>query len=293
MSKRAGYRQLIFACLFIAGVNLLLAIAKMLIGSYSASTAVLSDGVNSLSDVGVVGLSLFGFYLSRDGDDAEHPYGHEKIESVVAFSISAFLGASAVLVVAQGVKNLMNGTQVHLSAAAFAVTILSAGGKLLLSLYAARCSARFASPMLKALSVDYRADVLLSAAVLAGLIGFALGAWYCEPIATIIAAVFILRSAYDIFRQSFNQIVDRSVDDQTRQALEQIILGIDGVAHIDVLKTRMHGYFIYVDVDISIDGELSVYQGHDICERVHRAIEAGPYKVKHCMVHANPVQHHE
>lgn len=293
MSQRAGYKQLIYACLLIAGTNLLLAAGKMVVGFISGSAAVLSDGVNSLSDVGAVGLSLFGFYLGKDGEDAEHPYGHEKIESVVAFAISAFLGASAVLVIAQGVQNLLHGSKLQLSAAAFVVTALSAAGKLLLSAYAARCARRFASPMLKALSVDYHSDVLLSAAVLAGLIGFALGAWYCEPIATIIAALFILRSAYDIFRQSFNQIVDRSVDAQTRQALEQMILAIDGVEHIDMLKTRMHGYFIYVDVDISIDGEMRVYEGHDICERVHQAIEAGPYRVKHCMVHANPVQSHD
>ena len=95
-------------------------------------------------------------------------------------------------------------------------------------------------------------------------------------------------NAYDIFKDAVNKMVDESCDDATEKQLYDMALAQEGVLGIDLLRTRMFGNKIYVDLEIRADGNKTLHETHEIAEQLHDKIERGFPKVKHIMIHVNP-----
>jgi divalent metal cation (Fe/Co/Zn/Cd) transporter len=100
--------------------------------------------------------------------------------------------------------------------------------------------------------------------------------------------LFILKVSYDIFRESVKELTDRSCPASVEKEMREVIVRQEGVKQLDLLHTRQFASRIYVDVEISADGSLTLYESHDIAQRVHDIIEKDFPRVKHCMVHVNP-----
>ena len=103
-----------------------------------------------------------------------------------------------------------------------------------------------------------------------------------------VICVFIVKAAYEIFKDAVDKMMDTACDKETIAEMRTVILAQEGVRGIDHLQTRLFGARIYVDVEIMADGELGLREAHGIAERVHEAIERNFKEVKHCMVHVNP-----
>ena len=93
----------------------------------------------------------------------------------------------------------------------------------------------------------------------------------------------------DIFKDAVDKMVDHSCDEATEESMRKVILEVKGVRGIDLLQTRLFGSKMYVDIEISAEGDISLNEAHDIAENVHHTIEDNFKDVKHCMVHVNPV----
>ena len=109
-----------------------------------------------------------------------------------------------------------------------------------------------------------------------------------DPIASVVICIFILKAAIDIFKDAVDRMVDHSCDEATEEKMRQAVLEVPGVDGVDVLQTRLFGSKVYVDLEISADGQQSLNDAHAIAERVHHMIENTFQDVKHCMVHVNP-----
>ena len=133
-----------------------------------------------------------------------------------------------------------------------------------------------------------RSDALSSIGSFIGVFGARLGFPILDPIASVVICIFILNAAIDIFKDAIDKMVDKSCDEETELKLKALIDAQDGVHGIDMLQTRLFGSRMYVDVEINVNKNLSVAEGHDIAEKVHSAIEQAFPNVKHCMVHVNP-----
>jgi divalent metal cation (Fe/Co/Zn/Cd) transporter len=94
--------------------------------------------------------------------------------------------------------------------------------------------------------------------------------------------------AVEIYQNALNQLLDCSASPETIKKIESIVISVDGVLSIDKLKTRIHANKIYVDVEISVNKELSIVKAHEISENVHNELECNLKEIKHCMVHVNP-----
>ena len=134
----------------------------------------------------------------------------------------------------------------------------------------------------------HRSDALSSAGSLIGIAGAKMGFPILDPIASLIICIFIIKVAINILKDSTYRLVDKSVDEETIEKMKSIILDIEGVIDIDLIKTRLFGTKIYVDVEISADKEQTLASSHDIALKVHDEIEKNFKNVKHCMVHVNP-----
>ena len=176
-----------------------------------------------------------------------------------------------------------------LALAAAAVSIVT---KEILFWYTRGYAKRYRSTALHAEAWHQRSDALSSIGALIGIAGARMGVPVMEPIASVIIALFILRVAVRIFKDATDQMVDRSYGEEEENAFRATALEVPGVLGVELLRTRMFGNRVYVDLEIAADPELTLAAAHEIAEQVHDAIEQTYPEVKHIMVHVNPAGEH-
>ncbi|WP_315079303.1 cation diffusion facilitator family transporter [uncultured Clostridium sp.] len=267
--------------------NIFLSIIKIGIGIIASSKAMIADGVHSLSDVfSTIGV-IIGLKLSSKKADKEHPYGHEKFESLT----SVFLGIMLLLVSLgigfSGIKNLIYGNYSIPGSLAIFAAVISIVSKEAMYWYTLKYAEKINSTSLKADAWHHRSDSFSSIGALIGIIGARMGFPMLDPAIALVISIIIIKVSYDILKQSINQLMDTSVGDNAIKKMNVAIHSIDGVKNIDNLKTRLHANKVYVDVEISVESDISVEEGHKIAMNVHNIIEENK-DVKHCMVHVNP-----
>lgn len=270
--------------------NAVLAAVKLAAGVIGHSGALVADAVNSLSDVATTLGVMIGIRFAAKEKDASHPYGHEKIESVTAVILSLVLAFTALGIGASGIMSIVDGSYretepgtIALWAAALSIAVKEA-----MYWFTRAGAKKIDSQSMMATAWDHRSDALSTAGGLVG-IGLArLGFPIFDPIAAIVISLFVLKVAFGIFMNSQKTLVDYAGDDAEIESIRADIMSVEGVIRIDMLKTRMQSSRLYVDLEISIDKNLSFQRAHEIAEEVHDKIEAN-HKVIHCMVHANPL----
>lgn len=269
-------------------INVILSVIKIIAGIVAHSNAMIADGVHTVSDVITTIAVIVGMNFSTKPDDAEHPYGHEKIEAVVANLLSLMLMVTALGIGYSGIQTIIQKSYTRPGVLAIIAAIISIVSKEWMYHYTLKAADKIQSSAMKADAWHHRSDALSSIGTLIGISGAALGITILDPIASLIVCLLIVKVGIDIFVQSFNQLIDRAADKQTIEKIKENIWAVEGVKNVDEVKTRMHGSKIYVDVEIAVDSMNTVGQGHEIAENVHQCIERTVSNVKHCMVHVNP-----
>ena len=250
--------------------NAVLSAFKVLAGVIAHSGAMISDGVHSASDVFSSIIVIIGVKLSAKKSDKEHPYGHERMECVAAIILAVVLLVTGLFIGDSALGKLISGNYDSLEIPG------------ILALIAAVISIIVKEGMFW--YTRYYAKLLDSGAVMAD-------AWHHRSDAlssTFVFCLFILKAAYDIFKDAVDKMVDHSCDDKTESQIRECVLAQEGIRGIDMMHTRIFGNKIYVDIEILVDGRKTLYEGHAIAEKVHSEIEGKFPKVKHIMVHVNP-----
>ena len=274
-------------------INLLLAGFKFAAGYLGHSGAMISDAVHSSSDVLGSLIVIVGVKMSEKTSDKDHPYGHERMESVASLILACILAAAGFSIGKEAFLSVFRGS--YLTAAAPGVLALIAAivsiiVKEAMFWYTRINARRIGSSALKAEAWHHRSDALSSVGALIGIGGALLGVKVMEPIASIVICLFILKVAMDIFLEAVDNMVDHACDKETEAAIRICAAKQDGVVSVDILRTREFGRKIYVDLEISADGDLTLYAAHEIAEKVHDTIEETFPEVKHIMVHVNPAK---
>lgn len=270
--------------------NVALAAFKLTAGIIGKSGAMVSDAAHSLSDVVATLIAYIGVRLSRQEEDANHPYGHERLECVASLILSLILAGTGIGVGYSGIRKLF---LVHetpeiptlLPLIAAVVSIVVKEGMFRYTMYYAR---KLDSSAFKADAWHHRSDAMSSVGAFAG-IGLArLGFPIMDPVAGLVIAVLILKVAFDIFKDAIAKMLDTSVGKGFERSVRKFIEEQPDVRHIDVLRTRQFGNRIYVDLEIAVRRDMSLVEAHNIAENVHRNVEKEFPNVKHIMIHVNP-----
>lgn len=270
--------------------NAALTALKLLVGVFAHSGALIADAVHSLSDVATTVGVMVGVKIASKQEDADHPYGHEKMESITAIILSLILAITALGIGYSGITSMIDGAYktVTPNAAALIAAGLSIIVKEIMYWYTRAGARKIESQSMLADAWHHRSDALSSVGSLIG-IGLAIvGFPIFDPIAAVIICLFVLKVAFDIFMTSQKSLVDYAGDSAEIQAMRQDILKVEGVIRIDMMKTRQKNSKMYVDLEISINKDLTFQRAHEICEEVHDMLETN-HQVIHCMVHANPL----
>lgn len=271
--------------------NLVLSVLKILAGIFAHSTALVSDGIHSASDLVSSAVVIIGVKLSSKQEDDDHPYGHERLECVSAIVLSVlllmtgcFIGYNAYTEITS--KNFEELPQPEIfSVIAVIISIIS---KEAMYWYTRYYALRIHSGALMADAWHHRSDSFSSIGALLGILGARHGMLFLDPFASLVICVFIVKAAYEIFRDAVNQMVDKACDKETESRIRECILSQEGVISIDLLKTRTFANKIYVDLEISADGQMTLAEAHQIAHRVHDKVEEEIQDVKHIMIHVNP-----
>ena len=272
--------------------NTLLTIFKLIAGIVAHSSAMISDAVHSASDVLSSFIVIIGVKLSAREADADHPYGHERQECVAAIILAVILAITGAGIGLGAVEKILapdaEGAVIPglLALIAAAVSIVTKEGMYHFTVHYAR---KLDSASLMASAWDHRSDALSSIGALVGIGGARMGYPILEHIASIVICLFILKAALDIFREAIDKMVDHAADSDMEAQIAACAAAQDRVLGVDLIRTREFGSRIYVDIEIRADARLSLAESHDIAQHVHDAIEQQFEKVKHIMVHVNPV----
>ncbi len=272
-------------------VNVALALFKTLAGIAAHSNAMISDAIHSASDVFSTIVVMIGIKLSAKESDKEHPYGHERMECVAAILLSVVLFITGAAIGLEAAKDILAGNYAELQAPgllALAAAVVSIAVKEGMYWYTRHYAKKIDSSALMADAWHHRSDAFSSVGALAGIGGARLGFPIMDSIASLVIFVFIAKAACDIFMDAIDKMVDHACDEETEEKIMACVQAEPNVRGIDLLQTRVFGNKIYVDVEIKVNGEYTLYQAHEIAERVHDKIEKELPKVKHIMVHVNP-----
>lgn len=269
--------------------NGFLSVIKILIGFLSKSNGMIADGFHSFSDFISTIAVIISLKLSSKPADHDHPYGHEKIESLASIFLSLTLALLSIGLSFSAYKNISNNNLFIPGKAAIFAAILSIIIKEWMYHYTIKYAKLLNSPSMKADSWHHRSDALSSVAALIGIMGSRLGFPILDSLVSILISFLILKVSFKILKEGIEQLIDKSASDEIINNMIKKIESVPGVKNIDNIKTRLHGNKIYVDLEISVDKNLTVLEGHNIAQEVHNIIEEDT-NVKHCMVHVNPYE---
>ena len=273
--------------------NILLAIIKFIAGIVGNSMAMISDGIHTLSDILTTVIAVVGINIASKEDDNSHRYGHERFECIASILLSFLLFMTGFEIGLSGIKTIINGSYADITMPgilAIVAAVISIIIKELMYQYTIRAAKKIESDALKADAWHHRSDAISSIGALIGIVLSRCGYKIFDSIASILISILICKVAIEIFMDAMDKLVDKSCDEETENKIKKVILNEKGVLGIDDLKTRIFGSKVYVDVEISADGNKTLKETHLIAEKVHDKIESKFTNVKHCMVHVNPYE---
>ena len=272
--------------------NVILSIFKLIAGIVGHSGAMISDAVHSASDVFSTIIVILGINIASRQSDDDHQYGHDRLECVAAILLAVVLFATGIGIGIGGINKIITGTTGKDEIPGM-IALLAAVASILVKesmfWYTRSAAKKINSGALMADAWHHRSDALSSIGALIGIGGARLGFPVLDPIASVIICVFIVKAAYDIFKDAVDKMVDKSCDEETEEKMRQLIKEQTGVLKVDVLRTRLFGAKMYVDIEIAADGDITLREGHEIAQVVHDKVEEEFPLVKHCMVHVNPL----
>ncbi len=270
--------------------NIVLAGFKLAAGLLGKSGAMVSDAVHSLSDVFATFVAYIGVRLAGQEEDAEHPYGHERLECVAALILGLILAGTGLGIGWSGLTKLFDKNQTLavptlLPLIAAVVSIIVKEGMFWYTMHYAK---KLNSDAFKADAWHHRSDAISSIGAFIGIGMAKLGYPIMDPIASVIICLFILKVAYEISMDAIDKMLDTSCDSEFEEELKNFIEKQNGVNRIDLLHTRLFGNKIYVDLEIAVDPYISLIDAHEIAESVHSSVEKQYPNIKHIMIHVNP-----
>ena len=272
--------------------NVILSLFKFLAGIFGHSSAMVSDAIHSLSDVLATFIAWLGIRLSMQAPDREHPYGHERLECVASLLLGTILFGTGLMIGFSGLKTILSGHYEELQAPeciALIAAVVSIATKEGMFWYTRHYAKVLNSAAFMADAWHHRSDALSSIGSLIGIGGAMLGFPILDPLASVAIAVCIIKVAYDILKDAVSKMLDTACSSEYEKKLADFISAQDGVDRLDVLHTRMFGNKIYIDAEISVDGDKSLTDAHEIAESVHTQVEKHFDNIKHIMIHVNPM----
>lgn len=270
--------------------NAFLATLKIATGLITGSLAVAGDGIDSSTDVIVAIITLVVSRVIAAPADADHPWGHGRAETVATVALSFILFFAGGQLVLNAISSLFSGEPRRIpGTAALIVTAASIVGKLFLAWSQFTLAKKAKSAMLEANGKNMRGDVLISGAVLIGLgVSTIFGLTWADPVIAFLVGLWIIKSALGIFREANLELMDGTADRALYSELFAAVRSVPMAGNPHRARIRNLASAWDIDLDIEVDGNMSVRDAHSVAAAVEKAIRERIDNVYDIVVHVEP-----
>jgi len=261
---------------------------KLTVSILSGSIALISDTLNSFSDI----LASVGIYIAvRIGNkkaDANHPFGHERVEPLSGIIVAIFTGILGFEVLRSGIVAVFSHRQVTNIPWVMGILLVTIIVKTFMTVYFFSASRKYRSPGLKATAVDSRNDVLISSIAMIGVAGTWTQIQWLEGVAAIIISIFILYSAFTLGRENIDFLVGKAPPEEMIREISEVVMKVEGVKGINAILAHYVGNTVHIEIHVALDGGLQFSRAHDIGTDVQEAVEKLE-SVNRAFIHVDPV----
>ena len=275
------------------GANSLLAILKTSVGIIGNSPALLADGINSTSDVayGIV-VTVF-MRLSGKPADKEHPYGHERLESIAAIVVGAFVITTAISIFWLSIKKvyeLLSHTSDFTGASRLAlwIALFTVLLKIWLAIWTKKIGEETKNNVLKALAADHRNDIFSALAATIGIIFGQIGFLWVDPMAGGVVSIIILFTGIEIIKDSAADLMNTLPGNELTGQINNAIKKIPEVKDIEEVSGHRFGLYMVLNITVGVSPDLTVAEGDTIATRVEQTLMEDIDYMRRVFVHYHP-----
>lgn len=270
--------------------NVILSISKIVVGLMSGSLAVVSDGIDSVTDVVISIVMIFTARIMKRPPSQKYAYGYEKAESIATKILAMIIFYAGIQMLVSSLQSVFSSeTRVLPGIIAIYVTIFSIVGKMLLAYYQYKQGKKVNSSMLTANAMNMRNDVIISLSVLVGLFfTFILNLPILDSITGLVISLFILKSAFSIFMDSNVELMDGVKDISVYDKIFEAVEKVQGACNPHRVRSRQIGNMYMISLDIEADGDMTLDEAHDIAQEVEESIKREIENVYDIVVHVEP-----
>ncbi|WP_081168065.1 cation diffusion facilitator family transporter [Lactococcus garvieae] len=263
-----------------------LSLLQLGVAQITNSASLLANGFNNVTDIlGNIAI-VIGLRIARIPSDNDHTYGHWKVESIASLISSFIMFFIGFEVLRQTIIGFIEGSSTEINPIGAAVALFSAVVMISVYFYSSRLAKKTQSKALEASSKDNLSDALTSLGTTVAIIAAALHWIWLDRLMALVICGFILKTAYDIFRDSVFSLSD-GFDDNLLVDYKEAIELVDKVKSVKMIRGRTYGSNIFLDVVVEMSRDLSVYESHAATEKIERMLMAG-FDVYDVDVHVEP-----
>ena len=290
---REGKKQeenMLFISKFAICVNIILAFLKIAAGKIFFSMSLLSDGLNSLSDLITNVLVIVGLKVGSNPEDKEHPFGHGKIESVFSVIIGTFIMITAFELIKDNfskLTSLSSESNLKITVIPIIVTILAILIKIFQLSFMKKRAKKYNNSLINSLLADYNTDIVISVSVLIGLSLSRIHPVF-DTIVGFIVAIYIIKSGYGLIKENALILLD-SQDDELIERIRSEILRFEEIENAHDFRMTTSGKDIYMFVDVRMDKNKTIEEAHDITNKISKRIKHKYKNIKRLLIHIEPV----
>ncbi|MDW7652233.1 MAG: cation diffusion facilitator family transporter [Bacillota bacterium] len=276
-------------------VNFILVLLKAAAGIFAGSFAMLADSLHSAADIVASAIVYVGIRVASKPADDDHPYGHGKAETIASKIVSIIVILAGLNIGFFSLRALFDASRPVPGMAALWAAVISIFVKECLFRHTLRIGSDNECKALVANAYEHRSDALSSVAALAGIGGARLGftfnipqLYYLDPLAGIVVSVFIVRMGWSIAKEAASELMDAQAGNEFISEVKKMTLDTDGVWELHSVRARVAGPYIFVDLEIGVDQNITVLEGHDVARRVKATLLGEKREIADILIHVNP-----
>lgn len=270
--------------------NLFLLIIKGIISFISGSMAMLADTFNSASDVISSYITYIGNKISSQKADEDHNLGHGKAEYIYSMLISIIMFLLSFSVIKSSLISLITQEKFKFSYWLIIVCIITIAVKLFLFLYTNKVSKKYNNILIKANSKDHFNDCIITSSNLVSCLLSQVGIYFVDALLGIAIGFWIALNAIKIFIESYNVLMDKSLDEQKKEEVLSVIKEYPEILKVNHFNSTPIGYQYQVSFTIFVDGNLSTFASHDIANKLEKEIDKKFPEIYLTVIHVNPIK---
>jgi len=286
--KKDVYKKIQFILFITFVANMLVAIFKIIIGIATKSTSITADAFTSVADGLSNVIAVLGIYFASKPEDENHPYGHAKIETVASLLIGLFLAYTGIKVMMEAIDKIKNPVHPDITAVSIVVMIFTLIVNGFVSYYEQKKGEELGSSILVSDALHTRSDIYVTIGVLITLFLIKTGApVILDSIASIIISLLIFKTAYDVFVENTNVLIDaRVVDNELIK--ETVFKNYESVKEIHKIRSRGTQNNIFIDMHVQVDPDMNVRQSHTLMHDIEKTIQKDINSNAHVIIHIEP-----